>query len=35
MELIPKYFDLSCARISEAVANMKSKKSSDDAASSS
>ena len=26
MELIPKYFDLSCARISEAVANMKSKK---------
>jgi len=34
MELIPKYFDLSCARISEAVANMKSKKSSDDAASS-
>jgi site-specific DNA-methyltransferase (adenine-specific) len=27
MELIPKYFDLSCARISEAVANMKSKKS--------
>jgi len=26
IELIPKYFDLSCARISEAVANMKSKK---------
>jgi site-specific DNA-methyltransferase (adenine-specific) len=26
MELVPKYFDLSCARIEEAVANMKSKK---------
>ena len=26
MELIPKYFDLSCARISEAVATMKAKK---------
>ena len=32
MELIPKYFDLSCARISEAVANMKSKKSEEAAA---
>ena len=30
MELIPKYFDLSCARISEAVANMKSKKEAED-----
>ncbi len=26
MELIPKYFDLSCARISEAVASMKAEK---------
>jgi site-specific DNA-methyltransferase (adenine-specific) len=32
MELIPKYFDLSCARISEAVANMKSKKAEEAAA---
>jgi hypothetical protein len=26
MELVPKYFDLSCARIEEAVASMKAKK---------
>jgi site-specific DNA-methyltransferase (adenine-specific) len=32
MELIPKYFDLSCARISETVANMKSKKAEEAAA---
>ena len=30
MELIPKYFDLSCARISEAVASMKSKAADED-----
>lgn len=29
MELIPKYFDLSCARISEAVASMKAEKAAD------
>jgi site-specific DNA-methyltransferase (adenine-specific) len=31
MELIPKYFDLSCARISEAVATMKAEKAEKDA----